>query len=726
MIAGIVRHGRSQRDSRALTAHLLKAENEPRTRILGGTLADDLPGVIRDMERLRDSTSAEAAALHIHLSPSHAMSDEELVRAAEIVRHHLGAFDHPAALVVHDKERNGGEGHSHAHLVLGRVGPSGQVLESGFEMIKLETAARIIEFELGEPATLGRHHQSAVRWLQANGCRDIAAWLEAAHGPDPDKPTSAASANSRQALARKGIDLSAVRTEIRSAWRCGGAQAVRDAGYEIAAGRKAGVWIVSRDGIEIGSLDRLTGTKRADVRSAMEAVPSQLSRKTGSSDAVQRTRKPVERVSGYTEGDPSSGNPAKFRPERSRRARLRDPLYGRKKSGAELASEAAAEQARRFAEGFRDRLDDRFAVVAARHWIEDRRAGLKGQILDRSRAPFDADNRSDIARAQRELAVLDAATMVLAENPGLAFAGEAALMGAARRHHAEQRSDNGEIRIDTQAVSDGNAALIPLGRQPDGNPASASSSLSGAENSGSSRDGGKSVGTQPPQKPVQRDSRGVMDDPSSGNHRKERSAEKATKAAWSFLGRREAELRVRIGELNLPDRFADPDELIDARRKLSDAARALADWDVRHSASLAELRKLTDRTRPMGFFAWLTGATARYDRASCELAALFDRREPFLKAASMARRSVRILDAVQETRQARHDKARLRKRDSLRRQLDLIPDARAALEADPEIALGGGKALADAARKRRAERLAMEWHRNLEQGHADLISGARM
>lgn len=719
MIAGVIRHGRTQRESRALTDHLLKAENEPRVRILGGTLAVDLPGAIRDMERLRNSTSAEAAALHIHLSPSRSMSDEELLRAAEIVRHHLGAVDHPAALVVHDKERNEGEGHSHAHLVLGRVGPSGQVLESGFEKIKLETAARIIEFELGEPATLGRHHRSAVKWLQANGRRDVAAWLDSAHGQDPDRPQSSVSPDSRQALARQGIDLSVVRTEIRDAWRAGGAEAVRGAGFDIEPGRKSGIYVVSRDGVEIGSLDRLTKEKRAAVRSAMKIDRERKSGKTGGIEESRRSGKPIERVSKGAVGDRTPENPARFRSARLSTHGRQPPLLGKK-----TALDEIAEASRKWAAAIAARIDDALTIAHARHWIKLRQNELKAQILSADRDGVGSVR--GVGRMRHELAVLDAATVVLAEDPGLAFGGEAVLMGAARRHHAEQRLDNREIRTGTKVANDGNAAQIPPGRQSNRKPASTLSSPSVVEKSRNSRTGSKSVGAKPSGKPVQRDSQGVMGDPSSEKNHLGRSAEKAARSAWSFLGRREAELRGRIGELSRPERLADPDELIDASHKLSDAARELADWDAHHSVSVVEFRGLTDRPRPMGFIAWMTGATARYDAASRELAALFDRREPLLKAASMARRSVRILNVVQETRQARHDAARCRERDSLKRQLELIGEARSALEADPTIALGGGKALADAARRLRAERQAMERHRNLKQGQAALVSRPRM
>lgn len=689
MIAGVTRHARTQRDSRALATHLLKPENNPRTRILGGSLATDLSGALADMQRLRDSTKADSAALHIHLSPSRAMSDEELGRAADIVIRHFGGEGHPAALVTHEKERRDGDGHRHAHLVLGRVSPEGRVLEAGFEKIRLETAARIIEHELGEKPTLGRHHTSAVHWLRNNGRSDIADWLTSAHGPNPDKPTSTASPDKRQALARQGVNLADARAEIRDAWTSGGVEAVQEAGYSIEPGRKSGIFIVSRDGTEIGSLDRLTGEKRADVRSAMEPHLDQISRKERKSEPTQRAGRHVQRDSGPVAGDPSSEESEKFRPERFGFG-ARHPLRGKKKSGAEQVSEAAAEQGRRLAESFERHQDAALAVAAAHRWTKDRRAELKGAILESSRSPDDADDRRDVAHSRRELAVLEAAEDALWADPSLAIGGERALMGAASRLHADRLAAKTDVE-DIEYVRLTNAATPP-----------------DAENLLKSPQARTSANTQPSRKPAKCVSEPVVGDPSTGKRRSRRSPEEAAAAAGRFLDRVEADLRGRITQLSRPDKLSEPTELTDARQRLTGVAQERAAWDARHGARVTELRLKTAAGRPVGFWAWVSGATGRYDVASRELNALSDERDRFLKPVAAVRREINILRTAQEARQAVHDDARSRERERLANNFSLVPEARAALADNPAIALGGRKALAAAARERRSSRLAEE------------------
>lgn len=272
MIGGVVRHGRTARDARNLAGHLLKDSLDVE---VVNSAAPDLGEAMADMLLARDASRADAAFLHVYLSPSRDMTRDELRQAVEIVAEHLGAADHPMALVYHQKPRRGGEGNGHVHAVIGRIDNEGKVLPSGFDKIKVETACRLIEFELGEAPTLGRHHASAVRWMRQNGRQDVADWLEAAHGLTPPKPRSMASPDARQGMERRGVVLGTVREAVTAAWsRSDGPQAFAAAvaaeGITLAPGEKAGVWVVAKNGVEVGSLDRLLKERRKVVAERMK------------------------------------------------------------------------------------------------------------------------------------------------------------------------------------------------------------------------------------------------------------------------------------------------------------------------------------------------------------------------------------------------------------------------------------------------------------------------
>ncbi|MBA8838837.1 relaxase/mobilization nuclease domain-containing protein [Ochrobactrum sp. RH2CCR150] len=273
MIGQAVRHGRSAKDAENLHAHLM---NDRRVRVeIINSAAPNLQSAMDDMLLACDASKADAAFLHLSLSPSRDMTDGELRQVAQIVMKHFSAEEHPAAFVLHDKKRSNDRGNTHGHLVLGRIGFDGQVIPSGFEKIKLETAMRIAEFEMGETATLGRHHKSAVKWLRANGREDVAQWLDTAHHPNLEKPQSPVSPAKRQMIQRKiSTDLAIVTRTVRSAWeRSDDVQsftaALSESDFDVAPGEKAGVYVVLKDGIVLGSLDRLLKIKRREVSDRM-------------------------------------------------------------------------------------------------------------------------------------------------------------------------------------------------------------------------------------------------------------------------------------------------------------------------------------------------------------------------------------------------------------------------------------------------------------------------
>lgn len=275
MIGNVVSHGRSGRDVRNLASHLLKTEMNERIVVrVDNMLSIDLPASLRDMQLMRDATKADAAFLHISISPGRQMTDAELHLAGDIVLRHLGMAENGCARVLHDKPRVAGEGGTHLHLVVARVGPDGLVARAGLDKIKVETACRLAEYELGEAPTLGRHHGSVLRYFERSR-PEVAAWLTAGLGPQPDRPRSAVTPDQRRVLDRKGVDFRDVREVVKEAWACSdGPQALHAAlaeqGLSVVAGDKPGAWIVRRGDEFVGALDRLAKQKRADVSAFME------------------------------------------------------------------------------------------------------------------------------------------------------------------------------------------------------------------------------------------------------------------------------------------------------------------------------------------------------------------------------------------------------------------------------------------------------------------------
>jgi len=131
MIGQAVRHGRTAKDAKNLHAHLMK-DKGARVEIIN-SVVDNLQDAMDDMQLARDASRADAAFLHLSFSPARDMTDDELRQVASIVAKHFNAEHHPAALVIHDKDRASGKGNAHGHLVLSRFDDDGNIIPSGFE-----------------------------------------------------------------------------------------------------------------------------------------------------------------------------------------------------------------------------------------------------------------------------------------------------------------------------------------------------------------------------------------------------------------------------------------------------------------------------------------------------------------------------------------------------------------------------------------------------------------
>ena len=309
MIINCSKHGRTQRDTKKLAVHLYKAENDfVILAEVGNTAASDLTGTLRDREFMRDgAVPAAAAFIHFPLSPATDRTPAEITQAAHMVRLEFDpAGVRPYAILIHGKERAGGAaGRVHGHLVLGNFDSAGRAIKDGFSKLRTERVSREIEHSwrdgspgsTGEPCGLGRHHRSVLRALRKSNPA-VAQWLANNHGEDPDQPKSAISSAGRHRAKRLDFNLPAARVAIQKMWaeklKIGQFKAaLSDAGFEIAAGTKAGVWVLRdiKSGLVLGAIDRLLKLKRQTVRNMMMETTDERKHETRAGPRAAHGRK---------------------------------------------------------------------------------------------------------------------------------------------------------------------------------------------------------------------------------------------------------------------------------------------------------------------------------------------------------------------------------------------------------------------------------------------------
>ncbi|QDM32869.1 hypothetical protein FNL55_17030 [Tardiphaga sp. vice352] len=314
MIINCTKHGRTARETAKLATHLYKTENLSIVLAeIGNSAAIDLKGVLLDMELVRDGAIPGAAAFHhFPLSPATDRTDAEIVEAAHKIRkefdpHGTRAF----CIIIHGKLRAGdaATGKTHGHLILGNFDAFGRAIKDRFTKIRTERLSREIEFswrssasnETVETCGLGRHHLAVVRALR-NSNPPAAEWLVAAHGEKPAKPNSAISGASRNRAKRLDFNLPAARAAVQKMWadtREFGAfkVALSKAGFEVAAGSKAGVWVLieSKSEFVVGAVDRLLRMQRQTVNNMIMERPDDRNQpeghpRFGAADCGPRTK----------------------------------------------------------------------------------------------------------------------------------------------------------------------------------------------------------------------------------------------------------------------------------------------------------------------------------------------------------------------------------------------------------------------------------------------------
>lgn len=278
MIVTTTRHGRTRRDTRSLLAHLSSQRGQVSRVVHVAAPVAGAADALAYMEALRDGSRATVAFHHISLSPGEALTDGQRDEAVTRLLSALGAEDHAHVVWEHSqKARRGRDVDTHYHVVLSHVGPDGKALRDGHSFRRLEAAARTLEADFGHALTHSRRTAAVAAELDREGRCDVAAMIRNEHPPEP--PASAMSSRQRARAERHGHSLPDVRDSVRDAWqRSDGAAAFRaalaESGLDVAAGRKAGVWVVTdADGKTLGALDRLAGERRGTVAARMTKEP---------------------------------------------------------------------------------------------------------------------------------------------------------------------------------------------------------------------------------------------------------------------------------------------------------------------------------------------------------------------------------------------------------------------------------------------------------------------
>lgn len=282
-----------------------------------------------------DMADARYSLRHQMISPERHLSKQEL---AQIVADYCDEFDVPQesreliCIVQHTKKRadDGDENDLHYHVVIPEIDDEGAELDSRFSKVRNEKLSRIAELQFQHPSVPGRHNKSVIEHLKRERpdldlqpLHDAIAAVAEADGQDPDtwRPQSAYGDKSHQRMQRqlrqsndrrgpgeptlyKEI-IPSVRAELKKMGQGADIHTfldrVEERGFEITAGRKAGVWMISRNGHELGALHRMSPFRKRELDDAISERGIQndpthdLSRSRRAGRSVDRPQEPAHR-----------------------------------------------------------------------------------------------------------------------------------------------------------------------------------------------------------------------------------------------------------------------------------------------------------------------------------------------------------------------------------------------------------------------------------------------
>ena len=220
---------------------------------------------------------------HIIFSP-----DEEMRDATPLLNaffDELDVGDRPYAMSVHYKERSSGNLVPHYHLLVAESDSRGRVLDNRNNFKRNEKMARRLEVELGHDVQKGRHNVYVVGQMQDDPVYyDVVEDLIDENITAGPLPQQAFSRKQQGKAKRLGINLAKLHNSLKEVEReaLGSRRynigniikSLANSGCELLPGNKEGVLLVAESKTKeaLGSLDRLSGISREEMRTLRKAI----------------------------------------------------------------------------------------------------------------------------------------------------------------------------------------------------------------------------------------------------------------------------------------------------------------------------------------------------------------------------------------------------------------------------------------------------------------------
>ena len=203
---------------------------------------------------------------HFKISPEKTISREEAFKEFNEIAKEYGFNLDDAVIVEHKKPRATSENSDvHWHVIVPHLNPrTGKALDIRNSYKRNEKLCRLSELRTGQTILNGKHNKSVIKQLQKEGKTAEAQALNVIADAEPAQ--SAFSTITQKRAERQGISVPKEKLLIEQIWKqADGMKAfvagLSEAGLTLKEGNKKDTYIIERDGVFIGSVNRLLKKK---------------------------------------------------------------------------------------------------------------------------------------------------------------------------------------------------------------------------------------------------------------------------------------------------------------------------------------------------------------------------------------------------------------------------------------------------------------------------------
>lgn len=233
------------------------------------------PEDMKDMLNEARQQGLKYAFEHFKISPEKEITRAEAYKDFQAIADEYGFNLSDAVIVEHRKARQNDENSPiHWHMIAPYLNPeTGRAVDLKNNYARNEKLSRLSEIRTGQTLIKGQHNEAVFYALQKEG--KIAEANQVKHLVEGDLPSPSYSQDSHQKAGRRGINLPSEKNNIKEIYKlCDCMKSFKSAlsekGYSIKDGSKEGIYIIEKDGILIGSANRLLYMKKEIFKKEFE------------------------------------------------------------------------------------------------------------------------------------------------------------------------------------------------------------------------------------------------------------------------------------------------------------------------------------------------------------------------------------------------------------------------------------------------------------------------